>query len=263
MSVFKKLVGFLFEEEEEIEDEGELEEIAFREPSLKRSHTRMEEASELKHAPIYEKPRVETVVRKQSVQPAPVEAAQEKKFTTIEISEEQPKKTAVKSNRSAQSVRGIKRNEPLKQQEFTFTPVISPIFGMDETAEPKHAKKSQEDIPQIRKTISIAPRKNPLGTVLSPMYGATELEEFEEEAKLRLDSESDAFFEAETEEVLEEAIAYDSDSEEDEIVRVPLEELLSNDENAELSDDLLQFSLFGDDEVVSTEKNEASYTIKE
>lgn len=36
MSVFKKLVGFLFEEEEEIEDEGELEEISFREPTIKR-----------------------------------------------------------------------------------------------------------------------------------------------------------------------------------------------------------------------------------
>ncbi len=58
-------------------------------------------------------------------------------------------------------------------------------------------------------------------------------------------------------------ITYDADNDEDEIVRVPLEELLSNDENADLNDDLLQFSLFGDDEVVSTEKSEASYTIKE
>lgn len=262
MSVFKKLVGFLFEEEEEIEDEGELEEISFREPTMKRKQVRMEEASELKHASTYEKPRVETVVKKPIVQPTPVETVPEKKFTTIEISEEQPKKNAVRSTRAMQSNRAVKRNEPLKQQEYTFTPVISPIFGMDETSEPKHAKKNQENVPQIRKTISIAPKKNPLGTVLSPMYGATELEEFEEEAKIRLDNENDEIYEEEINEPIEEVIEFDSDSDE-EIVRVPLEELLSNEENAELNDDMLQFSLFGDDEVVSTEKSEASYTIKE
>lgn len=262
MSVFKKLVGFLFEEEEEIEDEGELEEISFREPTMKRKQERMSEASELKHASTYEKPRVETVVKKPIVQPTQPEAVQEKKFTTIEISEEQPKKNTVRSVRPAQSNRAVKRSEPIKQQEYTFTPVISPIFGMDETAEPKHAKKNQENVPQIRKTISVAPKKNPLGTVLSPMYGATELEEFEEEAKLRLDNEADEIFEEEINEPIEEVIEFDSDSDE-EIVRVPLEELLSNEESAELNDDLLQFSLFGDDEVVSTEKSEASYTIKE
>lgn len=263
MSVFKKLVGFLFEEEEEIEDEGELEEISFHEPSMKRKQTRMEHASELKHAPIYEKPRVETVVNNPSVPLEPSEPVKEKKFTTIEIIEE-PKQTAVRSSRTqGNSARTVKRSEPLKQQEFTFTPVISPIFGIDETAEPKHAKKSQENIPQIRKTISITPKKNPLGTVLSPMYGSTELEEFEEEAKLRLENEETEFFEEPQEEPEEAVIAFDSDSDEDEIVRVPLEELLSNDESAELNDDMLQFSLFGDDEVVSTEKSEASYTIKE
>lgn len=91
------------------------------------------------------------------------------------------------------------------------------------------------------------------------MYGATELEEFEEEAKLRLETEDENIYEdtatAEpVEEITEEVITYDADNDEDEIVRVPLEELLSNDENADLNDDLLQFSLFGDDEVVSTEK---------
>ncbi len=69
MSVFKKLVGFLFEEEEEIEDEGELEEISFREPTIKRKQERMNDASELKHASAYEKPRAETVVKKPILQP--------------------------------------------------------------------------------------------------------------------------------------------------------------------------------------------------
>ena len=267
MSVFKKLVGFLFEEEEEIEDEGELEEISFREPSVKRSKPKMNEANELKHAPTYHKPRVETVEKKPSAALPKPEVVKEKKFTSIEISAEQPK-PAVRSTRTVQNSRSVKRSEPLKQPEYTFTPVISPIFGMDETTEPKHAKKSQEAVPQIRKTISVAPKKNPLGTVLSPMYGATELEDFEEEAKLRLETEDENIYEdtatAEpVEEITEEVITYDADNDEDEIVRVPLEELLSNDENADLNDDLLQFSLFGDDEVVSTEKSEASYTIKE
>lgn len=260
MSVFKKLVGFLFEEEEEIEDEGELEEITFHEQPKQRRQAHVEEAADLKHAALQEKPRVESVNVKASQPEVKQEPVKEKKFTSIEISEEQPKKVAQRAERNAYSKRSGKRTE-LPKQEYAFTPVISPIFGVDETSEGKHAKQAQERVPQLRTTISTAPKKNPLGTVLSPMYGATELEEFEEEAKLRLETDQDSLYEPEEE--TPEVIAYDSENEADEIVRVPLEELLSNEENGEMSEDLLQFSLFGNDEVVSTEKSEASYTIKE
>ncbi len=260
MSVFKKLVGFLFEEEEEIEDEGELEEITFHEQPTQRHQAHVSEAADLKHASVQEKPRVESVNAKAVMPEVKQEPVKEKKFTSIEISEEQPKKVTQRVDRNTYGKRSNKRSE-LPKQEYAFTPVISPIFGVDETSEGKHAKQTQERVPQLRTTISTAPKKNPLGTVLSPMYGATELEEFEEEAKIRLETDNDSLYEIEAE--TPEAIAYDSDNEEDEIVRVPLEELLSNDENGEMSEDLLQFSLFGNDEVVSTEKSEASYTIKE
>ena len=86
------------------------------------------------------------------------------------------------------------------------------------------------------------------------MYGANDLEEFAEEAKTRLENESEAIFALD---------GFDEVIDETEIVRVPLEELLSNEEQSEQSDDLLQFSLFGDDETISTEKAEDTYTIKE
>lgn len=102
----------------------------------------MNEANELKHAPTYHKPRVETVEKKPSAALPKPEVVKEKKFTSIEISAEQPK-PAVRSTRTVQNSRSVKRSEPLKQPEYTFTPVISPIFGMDETTEPKHAKKAK------------------------------------------------------------------------------------------------------------------------
>lgn len=177
MSVFKKLVGFLFEEEEEIEEEGELQEVTFKEPQAPRQRVHVEEElSSIKRAPAKEKVRVESVNRPVVQQPVYEPPVQEdKKFTTIELSkeEEQPKAPRRNTERVSTQRQKPQRNEPVKS-EFEFTPVISPIFGADEK-EVKHAKQSNASVPPIRATIPSTPKKNPLGTILSPIYGATEL----------------------------------------------------------------------------------------
>lgn len=258
MSVFKKLVGFLFEEEDMEEDD--LEDISYQEP-LETVKTAVAE-------PTVQQPQVQEVRESRhhnSVAQEPVFAqavAKETKFKSIELGEQEtPKRVRSEKERVTNGKRGMKRSEPIRK-EFEFTPVISPIFGVDEeTANPRTGA-AKVDIPPLRTTIAKAPKRNPLGTVLSPMYGANELEEFEEEAKQRLENENEVKYAIDDFEDVE--IAYDDEEiDEDEIIRVPLEELLSNDEHTEQSDDLLQFSLFGDDETISTEKTADSYTIKE
>lgn len=262
MSVFKKLVGFLFEEEEDLEDD-ELEDFSFleekeEEPLPKEIvNIRRPKAREVKETPQHHS----AVSEASFGQPA----AKETKFTSIEVSEQEaPKRTQAPKERIVGSKRNVKRSEPIRK-EFEFTPVISPIFGVDEETENTRSGSPKVDIPPLRATIATTPKKNPLGTVLSPMYGANELEEFEEEAKTRLENESEAKYAMDGfDDVDEVEIAYDDEEiDETEIVRVPLEELLSNEEQSEQSDDLLQFSLFGDDETISTEKAEDTYTIKE
>ncbi len=252
MSVFKKLVGFLFEEEEDLEDD-ELEDFSFleekeEEPLPKEIvNIRRPKAREVKETPQHHS----AVSEASFGQPA----AKETKFTSIEVSEQEaPKRTQAPKERIVGSKRNVKRSEPIRK-EFEFTPVISPIFGVDEETENTRSGSPKVDIPPLRATIA----------VLSPMYGANELEEFEEEAKTRLENESEAKYAMDGfDDVDEVEIAYDDEEiDETEIVRVPLEELLSNEEQSEQSDDLLQFSLFGDDETISTEKAEDTYTIKE
>lgn len=269
MSVFKKLVGFLFEEEEEIEEEGALEEVSFREVKQSSVSYPEQELPAIKRTPVKEQVHVESVARTSTPTPAYEQqplVQEEKKFTTIELSREEEKKpvsTRRSTERTTTQRAKPQRNEPAKS-EFEFTPVISPIFGADEK-EVKHAKQANVSVPPVRATIPASPKKNPLGTILSPIYGATELEEFEMEAKERLEERDAQLYEASINEPQPSTpYVFDDEMEEDEeVVRVPLEDLLSGEDHAEQSDDLLQFSLFGDDEVVSTEKSEDTYTIKE
>lgn len=261
MSVFKKLVGFLFEEEEEIEEEGALGEVSIHETN--RPYAFEEERVQGKHAPVspheYKaQPQVEMNVEALPVQ----RSRQEKKFTTIDADQGVKPKPIKQRPIQRSEKRIVKRSEPVKK-EFEFTPVISPIFGMDEQNEPKPKHSAQNSLPPLRTTISTAPRKNPLGTILSPMYGATELEAFEEEAKERLEvselmSEEpyDAFLPSDE-------LSYDDELPDEDLIKMPLEELLGGVESTTDTDDLLQFSLFGDDEIVSTDLHDASYTIKE
>lgn len=257
MSVFKKLVGYLFEEEEDIIEEGELEPVQFREEAPVKPRVQAQKPQEFKKTPLKEHVHVEEVVRPQPVvQPLPPQ--EEKHFTTIEITPVEEKQPVVERPTRSKSAARPKpvREEPIKQ-EFEFTPVISPIFGANEN-EPKHTKKLTS-VPQNRSTVTSPSKKNPLGTIISPIYGATELEEFEVEARERMEKVQ----EIEPVAVESEPIAFEVDDEDSDVVSVPLEDLLASEDGFESEEDLLQFSLFGDDEIVSTEKSEGSYTIKE
>ena len=77
-------------------------------------------------------------------------------------------------------------------------------------------------------------KNNPLGTIISPMYGAKELKEMEEHAQTLLNEQE------ETKTIIKE---------DDDLVDIPLEQMLVKDEPVS-NDDVLQFSLFGDDEIV-------------
>ncbi len=267
MSVFKKLVGFLFEEEEEIEEEGELEEVTLHETYRPKAHSYEEEMVQGKHAPSSQPKSKPLSQPQREEEPLMTQRRrQEKKFTKIDADREVTATTvkrSVQRNEVRSEKRSMKRSEPMKK-EFEFTPVISPIFGVDEQTSTRPSDPLPPSVPQMRTTISSTPRTNPLGTILSPMYGATELEVFEEEAKEHLDV-ADLIEESDYASFMpQEEISYDDDVlEDEELIRVPLEELLGKEETSEPSDDLLQFSLFGDDEMIRTDQSDATYTIKE
>lgn len=240
MSVFKKIASFFFEEEEELSEEAELETIVFR-----------DEPKKVKPAPIKEKEVIRTEVSNPTpVQERKVQASpqEEKKFVDIKVSEQA--KPVVDNRRVVPTVR--KKIEPVKTSEYEFTPVISPIFGASESS--KKVVKTPT-VPQNQPTIATtSKKKNPLGTIISPIYGATELEEFEAEAKERIETQ---------ERKAKENIVLEEVENDDDVINVPLEDLLASDEIVENSDDLLQYSLFGDDEIIQEEKEKSPYTIVE
>lgn len=260
MSILKKLVGFLFEEDEEISEEGELEEISLSEYKKE----------EKPRAPRYEEEkqehiRVEDVHVKKTVKAAvqdELPPQEQKHFTNIEIAKEEPKKATTQTTRSTQPQ--VREKQPRKEaakQEYEFTPVISPIFGAADT-DSKSVKKPAST-KKTSSTVTKASKKNPLATIISPIYGASELEEFEEEAKEQQKQEEQPKVDIAT--INENMIEREKpeSAEEEEMENVPLSDLLAKEEVSDTGEDLLQFSLFGDDEVVRTDIKEDSYTIKE
>ena len=119
------------------------------------------------------------------------------------------------------------KRKPLERnpkQEYEVAPVISPMYGTG---------KVQGGISQSK---GKSPKKqNPLGTIISPMYGAKELEAMSDAAQSELAVKEK---EAERAEIVEETL-----------VDIPLDQMLVKDVPVE-SDDVLQFSLFGEDEIV-------------
>lgn len=268
MSVFKKLVGFLFEEDEEITEEGELSTVAFKDDVY-------EEKPVQKRPQPQPKPVVKEVIRTESVPVKKVQSTpvvkenalppqEEKRFTNIEIEPVVVKKPAASTISSRKTTQ---RAEPVKS-EFEFTPVISPIFGADEQTVRKAKPVS---VPQNRTTIPTASKKNPLATIISPIYGSSPDDVYDDDDDVQEETfVTKAFVPVEHDEIEAMAFApiakdidaFDDEDQED-IVSVPLEDLLTKEEVNETDEDLLQFSLFGDDEVVSSDNIKDTYTIKE
>ena len=200
--MFEWLKNLLFEEEEVTIEESEIEEIDF-------ANNRKDIADIIAN-------RSEPKIQKEKVYEGPQMVSQEPapKSFGIEVEPE----AAEKEKKPARPVfsQSVKNTEP----KVVDMNVISPMYGG--TSEPKDKKK--------KPIIDTAPkrRSDALGTVISPMYGQSELATHEKEAMKRIEEEKPE-------------VVVGDDWGEDE---VKLEEILYTEEE---NTDCMQFSLFGDD----------------
>ena len=146
-----------------------------------------------------------------------------KKEFNIQLNE--PKKEVnKKENKLQEEIRPRRERLEKKQtenKEIEIGTVISPIFGGKDM---KKSETSKQPIQKIKK-------RDSLGTVISPMYGQAELLKHEKEAQNKINE-------------VKEAVVINDDWKDD----IPLEELISNETE---NNDCVQFSLFGDDQLIS------------
>ncbi len=164
---------------------------------------------------------------KEAVQASP--KTDNKPFTGINADVEKPKeKKVVKEN-----VRPRKENKADSGAEYEFRPVLSPIYG--------NMKESEKEPKDVHDAIHLpkAKTKNPLNTVLSPMYGEYELETFEKEAKATISKRREKELQIESAFVANDA----AEAEEEEVLT--LDEMLSVDEEEDANEPV-QISLFGE-----------------
>lgn len=176
---------------------------------------------------------------KEAVQASP--ETDHKPFTGINADVEKPKeKKVVKEN-----VRPRKENKADSGAEYEFRPVLSPIYG--------NMKESEKEPKDVHDAIHLpkAKTKNPLNTVLSPMYGEYELETFEKEAKATISKRREKELQIESAFVANDA----AEAEEEEVLT--LDEMLSVDEEEDANEPV-QISLFGEstpiEEVAASEE---------
>jgi len=138
--MFKKLMSFLFEEEEIIEEVAE-------------KPTKTKEV-----VPTFKDEEIQDEV-KEDVEPV--------KNKSIFVDSDEPKPVAsltqstFKANHNDEAKRV--KIEPKKQTEYEFSSSISPIFG-------KLPEKEREAV-QIQPKIDLVQEKSILGTIISPIYG--------------------------------------------------------------------------------------------
>lgn len=262
MSMLKKIASLFFEEtQEDIIVEDELEDIKIRE--------KVHETEQFKKAII--KPEVEEAKnekevlkktasarlqsqKKQSTQITPVEAIDkqtEKKFISIDLESKYPKTERKKRDF------GISTKD---DKGTNYAAVISPIFGSNNADE--------EEVEQEHHVLTMAKWPNPLGTVISPYYGVSELAEFEAQAheameeKGRIRRLAKANNQKNVTEMQpkptsskkksmslidedESNIIGIFEEEEEDINCISLDDLIMENENEESEDDVMQISLFG------------------
>lgn len=188
------LKKILYEEEEDIVEESELEAIDF-------SHVENEELSTI----IEEQPVEQPVVEEVKVEKVPVvEVNEPKNNFNIQVSEQ---KEVEKEMAKPVRVRSIPDR---KEKEIEVSAVISPIFGGPKIETPKETSQ------HVQKPLHAKQKKDALGTVISPMYGQNELEEHQKEVEEQAELKKTAVF-----------------IEADEEDEVPLEELIYNEEETD------------------------------
>ncbi|RHN02749.1 hypothetical protein [Dielma fastidiosa] len=212
--MFKKILSFLFEEDDEVVVDDDLEKVDFSRvqneefSSIVNSEKRVDQ---LRPQP---RPQTQPLSRPIEVESEPVTRTQ-----TIDIKLEPEKKEPVRPQREVQKT---------VKKEFEFSPVISPMFGSSEVKKPKRPAPIVET--------GSAKKRNALGTVISPMYGQSELDRFESEAQIELQEKEKRQESAPIIEEVEEGLS--------------LDDLIVNESENSL-DDCVQFSLFGDETPLS------------
>lgn len=209
--MFEWLKNLLFDEEEVVVEEDELNQINFS-----NVHDIETVISEPKQAEKKKDIVVEKTTHQEIKKEEPKETLPPKSNLNIQFKE--VKKEEVEEPVIKRSER-VEKKTSRKEKEFEINQVLSPMFGGKEV---KSVEKITMEAPAVK-------RKDGLGTVISPMYGQAELIAHEQEASLKYQQEKPK----------EVPLVEDDDWNDD----VPLEELINT---VEESDDCVQFSLFGD-----------------
>ncbi len=232
--MLKKLMSFLFEEEEEeiYSDEG-LEEAIFKDvpTSASPSQVAFSPKEEMKQSTSFTQPKPT-----RSAQQTAPSFEQPRKFTSIDL---EPKRAVTESkpaarHRSVSSEAATTARTEKVRSDYNPAPIISPIFGSSESN--KVTEKQPSSITGLPK------RKHTIG-VISPMYGMSEPQE--EPVKKTPKRRHAMVSKEETE---ERAVM-----EEKEYPNIPLEDILKKDED--LKDDSMQISLFGEDAPIHEESS--------
>lgn len=243
--MLKKLMSFLFEEEEEeVYADGELEEAIFKDVPKKN----------IDPEPVVSQPRQEprSYARQQAVAtpqvppvPQPTISKEEpRKFTSIEI---EPKKEVTAGTQQATRRKPISVDAPIRAEkqksDFNLAPIISPIFGSNDenNSSPLEAK-----VPAIGGT-----KQKKAMDVISPMYGIATPEEPTAKSTKTVEGKRHA---------AAPKVEIEETKEEQELPDLPLEAMIKKDEDVE--DDTMQISLFGEDAPVH-KATDSDYKIEE
>ncbi|MEF9919791.1 MAG: hypothetical protein RR945_00295 [Erysipelotrichaceae bacterium] len=218
--MFNKLLKFFFEEVEDdtVIADDELEPISIKTPIQKAAPVITKPLDTTTKEPVKKTMvdiRVEDTPIKMQAKEEPI--SQKHKNFNIELSKEERQ---VRETRS--------RSTKIERSEYDFSPVISPMFGMSD-----YDEKGITD--ELRHVSTMKPKKlNALGTIISPIFGAQELADMEEDAQEKIKIER-----MEPINLKDEALPNYS-----------IDEMITQDNQDEIENtsQSTQFSLFGEDE---------------
>lgn len=239
--MLKKLMSFLFEEEEEeVYSDDELEEAIFKDVPTPAPQPKMKPQPKVETSQqvSFAHPKPSRAMEPQQVQPK----QEPRKFTSIDLEpkKEQAKTQPVAKHRPivADGPTPVRAEKP--KSEFNVAPIISPIFGSGEENETKNQPITATGTTRKKKTIG----------VISPIYGTETLGE--ESAARPIEKRHAALPKEESLEIKK--------PEEEKLVNIPLEDIIKKDEDVE--DDSMQISLFGEDTPIHKDTT-ADYKIEE
>lgn len=228
MSIWRKIVGLFFEENDAVMVDDELEDISFadevvvsKKPSVKakEEYNKQEEHKS-----------VDVNVHKQSFV-EPLKETPSTNFINVDVVEE---KTNIKKEVPTRTTKRPVTTSVIKEEkkDYEFSPVISPIFGSKEDDE-KHKGTTKSQVRPQKKHV------NPLGTVISPYFGLGELEEFKVEAQEHIEKKEKLL---QSDLPIEEMEQFEED---DDVNSISLDDMIVEQETDE-EDDMMQISLFGE-----------------